>query len=49
MRASRPDFDLATPGLREAWDAGDTARFLVEPVEGAAIRYTEGSDVGVKR
>jgi peroxiredoxin len=49
MRVSRPDFDLATPGLREAWDAGDTARFLVDPVEGSPIRYTEGNDVGVKR
>jgi peroxiredoxin len=49
MRAHRPDFDLSAPGLREAWEAGDTARFLVEPVEGAAIRYTEGADIGVKR
>ncbi len=49
MRANRPDFDLATPGLREAWDNGDTERFLVEPVEGSAIRYTEGDEVGVKR
>ena len=23
----RPDWDLATPGLREAWDAGDLSRF----------------------
>ena len=23
----RPDWDLATPGLREAWDAGDWSRF----------------------
>jgi hypothetical protein len=28
--------------LPSACGAGDTARFLVEPVEGAAIRYTEG-------
>jgi peroxiredoxin len=26
-RASRPDWDLGTPGLREAWDAGDVSRF----------------------
>jgi peroxiredoxin len=26
-RASRPDWDLGTPGLREAWDAGDMSRF----------------------
>jgi peroxiredoxin len=49
FRVSRPDFDLASPGLREAWDAGDTRRFLVKPVEGFPIRYTEGDDVGVKR
>jgi peroxiredoxin len=49
LRETRPDFDLAAPGLREAWEAGDAERFLVVPVEGAAIRYTEGSDVGVKR
>ena len=23
----RPDWDLSTPGLREAWDAGDHSRF----------------------
>jgi hypothetical protein len=23
----RPDWDLSTPGLREAWDAGDFSRF----------------------
>jgi hypothetical protein len=49
LRAVRPDFDLSAPGLREAWDAGDSDRFLVTPVDGAAIRYTEGADVGVKR
>jgi peroxiredoxin len=49
LRAVRPDFDLSAPGLREAWDAGDSDRFLVTPVDGAAIRYTEGTDVGVKR
>jgi hypothetical protein len=26
-REIRPDFDLATPGLGEAWDAGDLAAF----------------------
>jgi peroxiredoxin len=49
LRASRPDFDLSAPGLRETWDRGETERFLVAPVAGAAIRYTEGTDVGVKR
>ncbi len=24
---TRPDWDLATPGLREAWDAGDRSPF----------------------
>jgi peroxiredoxin len=49
LRETRPDFDLSAPGVREAWEAGDSQRFLVAPVEGAAIRYTEGNDVGVKR
>jgi peroxiredoxin len=26
-REIRPDWDLAAPGLREAWDAGDKSRF----------------------
>ena len=25
--AIRPDWDLAAPGLRDAWDAGDWSRF----------------------
>jgi peroxiredoxin len=49
LRGTRPDFDLSASGLREAWEAGEAERFLVAPVEGAAIRYTEGTDVGVKR
>jgi peroxiredoxin len=49
LRQTRPDFDLSTPGLREAWDAGEAERFLVAPVEGEPIRYTEGEGVGVKR
>jgi peroxiredoxin len=49
LRESRPDFDLSAPGLREAWDRGERQQFLVSPVEGAAIRYTEGTEVGVKR
>jgi peroxiredoxin len=27
MSEIRPDWDLSTPGLREAWDAGDYSRF----------------------
>jgi alkyl hydroperoxide reductase subunit AhpC len=49
MRAQRPDFDLSAPGLREAWDRGEREQFLVTPVEGGAIRYTEGTEIGVKR
>ena len=49
LRETRPDFDLSAPGLREAWEGGEAERFLVRPVEGAAIRYTEGTDIGVKR
>jgi hypothetical protein len=26
-RETRRDWDLATPGLREAWDVGDLSRF----------------------
>jgi hypothetical protein len=26
-REIRPDWDLSTPGLREAWNAGDFSRF----------------------
>jgi hypothetical protein len=44
MRAHRPDFDLSAPGLCEAWDRGEREQFLVTPVEGEAIRYTEGTE-----
>jgi peroxiredoxin len=44
----RPDFDLATPGLKEAWDRGDRDQFLVDTLE-EPIRYTEGTSIGVKR
>jgi hypothetical protein len=44
----RPDFDLGAPGLREAWDRGDRAMFLVDTID-PPIRYTEGSTVGIKR
>jgi peroxiredoxin len=49
MRRLRPDFDLSAPGLRAAWDRGERGQFLVTPVEGEAIRYTEGAGIGVKR
>jgi hypothetical protein len=48
FRKIRPDFDLSSPGLREAWDRGDQDIFLVSPIE-KAIRYTEGTSIGVKR
>jgi peroxiredoxin len=48
MRKIRPDFDLGSPGLREAWEKGDRDMFLVSPIE-KAIRYTEGTSIGVKR
>jgi peroxiredoxin len=44
----RPDFDLAAPGLREAWERGDREQFLVDTLE-EPIRYTEGKSIGVKR
>jgi hypothetical protein len=43
-----PDFDLATPGLREAWERGDRDQFLVDMLE-EPIRYTEGKSIGIKR
>ena len=48
FRKVRPDFDLSAPGLREAWERGDRDQFLVAPIE-KAIRYTEGTSIGVKR
>ena len=44
----RPDFDLAAPGLREAWERGDRDQFLVDTLE-EPIRYTEGKTIGIKR
>jgi peroxiredoxin len=44
----RPDFDLAAPGLKEAWDRGDRDQFLVDTLE-EPIRYTEGKTIGIKR
>lgn len=49
LRRFRPDFDLGAPCLRDAWERGERELFLVTPVEGEAIRYTEGTEVGVKR
>jgi peroxiredoxin len=49
LKKIRPDFDLSVPGVREAWERGEREMFLVQPPEGEAIRYTEGTEVGVKR
>jgi hypothetical protein len=44
----RPDFGLAAPGWREAWERGDRDQFLVDTLE-EPIRYTEGKSIGIKR
>jgi hypothetical protein len=49
MRKIRADFDPTVPGLRDAWERREREAFLVEPSDGAPIRYTEGDSVGVKR
>jgi peroxiredoxin len=49
LQKIRPDFDLGVPGVREAWERGEREMFLVQPPTGEAIRYTEGTEVGVKR
>ena len=49
LQEVRPDYDLSAPGVRDAWERGEHETFLVEPPVGAAIRYTEGSTIGVKR
>jgi hypothetical protein len=49
MRKIRADYDPLAPGLREAWESRRREQFLVEPSDGAPIRYTEGDRVGVER
>ena len=48
FRKIRPDFDLSAPGLREAWDRGERDAFLVDTLD-EAIRFTEGTSIGIKR
>ena len=48
LQKTRRDFDLSTPGLKEAWERGDRDHFLVDTLE-EPIRYTEGKSIGVKR
>jgi peroxiredoxin len=40
-REIRPDFDLATPGLRAAWESGDHSRF--HPYEEIDLRAKQGA------
>ena len=49
LQKVRPDFDLSVPGVREAWERGEHELFLVQPPEGEAVRYTEGTEIGIKR
>lgn len=44
----RPDFDLGSPGLKEAWERGDRDQFLVDTLV-EPIRYTDGKSIGIKR
>jgi peroxiredoxin len=44
MRDIRPDWDLSSPGLREAWDSGDFSRF-----HGWDKRQRAAVNVGPKR
>ena len=42
MSEIRPDWDLSTPGLREAWNAGDLSRFHGWNKRGAAKAPSAG-------
>jgi len=44
----RPDFDLASPGLKEAWERGDRDQFFVDTLE-EPIHYIEGKSIGIER
>ncbi len=44
----RPAFDLASPGLKEAWERGDRDQFLVDTIN-EPIRHNEGKHIGIKR
>jgi peroxiredoxin len=43
-REIRPDWDLATPGLRAAWEAGDRARFYADPDLTPSLMGAHASD-----
>jgi hypothetical protein len=38
LRDLRPDWDIAAPGLREAWDAGDRSGFYPYGEDGRTPR-----------
>jgi hypothetical protein len=40
----RPDWDLATPGLRAAWEAGDRPRFYADPDLAPILMRVHASD-----
>jgi peroxiredoxin len=51
-REIRPDWDLSTPGLRPAWEAGDRSRFFPDPDAHPSVRATnaeQGTDQGIPR
>jgi len=43
-REIRPDWDLGTPGLRAAWEAGDRARFYADPGLTPSLTWACASD-----
>jgi peroxiredoxin len=43
-RDTRPDWDLATPGLRSAWEAGDRSRFYPDPDLPPSVTGPRASD-----
>jgi hypothetical protein len=44
-RAIRPDWDLAAPGLRQAWQAGDRSRHYPYRTPDPSNSATPGDDV----
>jgi peroxiredoxin len=49
-RQIRPDWDLSTPGLRAAWDAGDRSRFYPDPdVHPVSVRLQQRTPADQRR
>ena len=46
-REIRPDWDLSTPGLREAWNAGDLSRFHGWNKRSAATQFRIGDEIEI--